>query len=195
MLEVKCRVVGLHSLFLDGLEGTEAERHVVFCDLDRVPHHRDPAEEPTAFKEALRRVMHRHQVADAYLFRTLKGVHVIAPTLMSRREAERFEEALEDWGSDGFHRFMGYKNGGTVMRVTAKPGESGGPKFVGHVTAAVSDPRPYSGAHFDFLNDLHNGHLPVPRGERAASTEELRFEEYDTVARIPHTQGRLEVAQ
>ncbi len=177
-LEQKCRMVGLHSLFIDGNEGTNQERHVVFCDLDRSPHRRDPLKEPKAFKDAVQHQMQRFGVSVAYLFKTLKGVHVVSPCLMARRDAERFEEALEEWGADGFHRFMGYKNGGTVIRVTPKPGE-GRIQLLGTITCPGH--LPLSGPHLDFLSDLYP--ISKPPGVLMRGCGEVRLEAYDTVAR------------
>lgn len=178
--EIKCRMVGLHSLFLDDTIGTSQERHVIFCDLDRSEHRKDPLKDPKAFKEHLHKVMEKYGVGTAYVFQTLKGVHVVSPCLVSRQRAERFEEALEEWGSDGFHRFMGYKNGGTVIRVTEKPGEQG----IKHIWTVNNDQGvlPNSGPHWRFLESLYA--LEPPVGFFLNGSGEVRLEAYDTVARF-----------
>lgn len=182
---IPCRVTGMHSLFLDDRQGTDEERHVILCDLDPSPQSRDPFTD-SRFRGDLRRAMRRFNVQDVYLFKTLKGMHVFSPCLVSRRQAERFEEDLEDYGSDGFHRFMCYKAGGSVLRVTAKPGEGKGQRYVGRVRLPpVPSPREWSWPHWRFMADLHD--LPEPSSPTACNkaTSHLRLETYDTWARPP----------
>lgn len=112
--------VGIHSLFAEpDRVGTDRERHAVLGDLDDKRALREPA----AFRKDVRRAMRAHGIPSIYVLESRKGVQLFSPWLQSRRHTERFEEALEEWGSDGFHRIMGWRNGGTVLRVTPKPGE------------------------------------------------------------------------
>ena len=119
-MKAKIECVGIHSLFFEAHRaGTDLERHVLLVDLDE----KTALTDPRAFRVELRRAMRAHGIPDVWILETRKGVHVFSPWLQSRRHTERFEEALEAFGSDGFHRWMGYKNGGTVLRITPKPGE------------------------------------------------------------------------
>lgn len=177
------QAVGLASLLYDGTEGTDAERHVVFVDLDA----KTCLDRPRDFRADLARVAERFGITRWHLFETQKGVHVVAFELLPRQDAERVEEALEAWGGDGFHRFMGYVNGGSVLRITAKRGEGAGPRYLGSI-AGVREPRvAWSGAHVDFFASLL-----ADRGERLAHAGaplwrrdgELRLEAYETTQAV-----------
>lgn len=180
--------VGIHSLFMDGRMGTEHEKHAIFCDLDSktlLTQHRD-------FWLDLQRPMQRFGVTDFYLFETQKGCHGFSPTLLSRKDTERFEEALQLWGGDGIHRTMSYRNGGAVLRISPKVNEGDpcqnsqmalghphcnpdciwcegtgwtGPRFIRHFQVPLKlaqDLPEWSEAHFTFFNDLHHNRLPRP---------------------------------
>lgn len=204
------QAVGLHSLFLDGHEGTETERHVILTDLDSKrlkTEHQD-------FRLDLEKPMRRFGVTDFYLFETQKGFHGFSPTLLSRKDTERFEETLRYWGGDGIHSTMSWRNGGAVLRVTPKAGEGDpcditvgdpyneecptcfgtgwtGPRFSRHFRVPFAD-RPdlptWSSIHFDFLNDLHHHRLPTPLHhytKRNVAGHALRFEYYTTTEAVP----------
>lgn len=190
MKTVDCEAVGLHSLYLDDKTGTDEERHVIFCDLDPVEGVTlDPlGKDCQRFQDDLRRTMKRFGVKDAYLIKTLKGLHVFAPTLLLRRETERFEESLNKYGSDGFHQYMGYRNGGSVLRVTAKPAEPNGPVFIKRVRSGlgVDETKKWSHVHWSFMADLHGDEFPYPSFPSKADmlADEIRLEAYETTALI-----------
>lgn len=189
----RCRVVGVSSLLLDERQGTDGEKHVVFVDLDD----REKVETRwEAFTQHLHRVSMRWGVGCWHLFRTLKGYHLFSPYLFSRRGTERIEEDLEAWGGDGFHRFMGYVNGQTVLRVTRKPGEpEGGPEHVRSFRySLIGEPRrrpddweprraEWSAPHQRFFEDLHDGLPSPPWGDPTEGSGEVRLEEYTTTAK------------
>ncbi|HLE96159.1 MAG TPA: hypothetical protein VI997_02210 [Candidatus Thermoplasmatota archaeon] len=175
MSHAPVRCVGVSSLFLDGLEGTESERHVVFCDLDS----KRPIHEPGGFRTLVRRVMDQFDVGTFYAFETLKGVHLVSFSLYPRRLTERIEERFRSWGSDDTHQNMSYRNGQAIMRVTPKPGEGQGPRYVAHFTRPTE--RPYSSPHFAFFRSKHG--IPAPSGVPVGSVDgDVRLEAYDTYA-------------
>jgi len=191
-MKLEVVAVGLHSLHFDEFLGSPLERHVFFADLDS----HLPGEKPAAFREAMRAAMHEFNVRVCYVFRTLKGYHVVSCDLGTRRETERFEERLRAWGADSMHGGMSYRNGGAVLRVSPKPGEPRGPELVRtfyfHRHEEVQR-REWSGIHYDFLNELHGGKLPPPGYTLncAQATAGVRLERYTTTARAPREAAPL----
>ena len=181
--------VGMSSLHPDEHQdgGEGVARHVFFNDLDTML----PRDDPSGFRRCLQAAMHEFGVRVCYVFRTLKGHHVVSCDLGTRRETERFEERLRAFGSDSMHRDMSYRNGHAVLRVSAKPGEPRGPVLV--CTVFARSPRPdvlnraWSGVHYDFLNELHDGKLPAPGPAllRAKALGGVHLERYTTKAVAP----------
>lgn len=112
--------VGLHSLFDEpDRNGTDRERHVAQVDIDS----KLPLTEPAKFRADALRAMRAHGLMDAYVFESRKGAWLWSPWLNTRRFSERFETSFSAYKGDDFHAMMGWKNGGTVLRITPKPGE------------------------------------------------------------------------
>lgn len=172
----RCEAIGVSSLFHDASAGTPDEKHVGFIDWDSF----DLLKRPQDFRQEAKRQMMSLGVGDLYVFQTLKGAHGFTPDLMPRRICERFEERMENWGGDGFHRFMGYVNGESVLRVTPKPGEGAGPRLIAHLSVAANPV--WSGTHFDFFKELHPA-MKTPQGTRWESGG-LRLHRYDTTAQL-----------
>lgn len=197
--------VGVHSLFSEAdRNGTDRERHVSQLDLDS----KEPLLKPREFREDALRAMRAHGLMDLYLFETRKGVHGWSPWLQSRRFAERFETAFFKWKGDDFHAQMGWKNGGTVLRYTPKPGEGDlcagdgtpmpdcprcfgtgwtGPRYVVHFRLPPELLAPWSfwsKTHYDFMAARYElpAHVrPVPE-DRGVECDGLRVERYYTYA-------------
>lgn len=190
---MKVVAVGVSSLHPDENQdgGEGISRHVFFGDLDSPL----PSTQPVEFKRAVQAAMHEFGLRVCYVFRTLKGHHVASLDLGTRRETERFEERLGAFGRDSLHGSASYWNGHAVLRVSPKPGEPRGPVFLRAILSrsprAEALARPWSGVHYDFLNELHDGKLPMPGPVRlrAPALGGVHLERYTTKAVAP-----LEVA-
>jgi hypothetical protein len=128
--------VGMHSLFSEpDRNGTDRERHILQVDLDD----KAALARPKEFREDVLRLMRSYGIMDTYVFETMKGVHLWSPWMNSRRFMERFSEDIgRRWGGDRIQRMVGWRNGGTMLRVTPKPGE-GAP--CQHPGGTVSEPK------------------------------------------------------
>lgn len=181
--KVRCRVVGASSLYLGDPdpawdEGT-LPRHVVFCDLDGP----QVGEYPFEFRVHAAQVMKKFHVPDFYLFRTLKGYHLVSFGIYKRRVAERIQERFDAWGDDELHRQMFYNNQESVTRITAKPGEPEGIRFVDHLEHPGEVNTRWSVPHLAFWR-AHMADLPTPSTGQAIGqeTDPVKLHAYSTYA-------------
>lgn len=160
--------VGYHS----AVEGTEL--HVVMCDLDT----KRPTKDPRGFRQIMQRVADKYRLGRVYVFETRKGFHAMSPSAVTLETARRIERDFTGWGADPVHGWLMKKNNGTVLRLTEKPGEEGGPRYVCSFATRHPFPRPYSLAHVELVRAFF-GDMPPPPGDAIPSMI-VRLERYHT---------------
>ena len=184
MNEVPCRMVGVSSILLDGNEATPSARHIFTVDVDPKPGGSDPREPEVFRRDFMPYVRDRMEwfgIHTLWVFRTLKGLHLISPCLADLRTVKRFQSDFLRWGGDDGHGLMTWRNGQSIIRVTAKPGEGEGPRLIRSVH--LDGDRAWSGPHFDFFAMHREGVRPPKNlGARVEANGEVRLESYDTTA-------------
>ena len=173
----RCSAVGTHSLLLDHRQGTDDELHTFQADLDSHLAIRRPAQ----FRATLQSAMMEFDVPTVWVILTLKGVHLASPHVARRFKTERFEGRFMEWGADTTHGTASYRNGGSVLRATPKPGEGDGPRawFTMHVEPPLVRPRPWSLQYAHFWMGLHPT-LELPRTGDMVKARGLRLESYES---------------
>lgn len=188
-LELK-RVVGCHSVVIDGNEGTDLETHVHFVDLDPKERHWDVKRHRVSFVADLRRAMQAHRLAQVHIFKTQKGYHLVSFEVGTLNDAASFQGRFRGWGADELHTKIGRSQQGNVLRLTEKPGPGGKIEYM--ETVEIPTNRVFalwSQAHYNIFQQAHGDVLPRPIGGRIHNRD-VRLESYD-VAPEPRSEQIL----
>ena len=113
-----------------GISNHAAQRFASFVDLDVETGIEN-------VDRAVREILRLHHIPWAWVLRTKRGYHVVAPFCFTFKETLAIHRALDPVGADDTHRRVAITNGRFILRVTEKP-DSPAPVYVRTVPGARS---------------------------------------------------------